>query len=120
MKERLGDKYPQWYERHRLVENQRVWRLAMEANPMRTIPEYERTLPPTYDLAEAFYHSRTCVCGSCQGPLGVAVKLVHVKKFPKEPWVRGVVNPPPALPDQILQLLQVVEEAVRSRPDPQA
>ena len=38
MKEKLGDKYPQWYERHRLVENQRVWRIAMEENPINPIP----------------------------------------------------------------------------------
>ena len=117
MKEKLGDKYPQWYARHRLVENQRVWRIAMEKNPINPIPEYERTLPPTYSLEEAFYHPIGCPCGSCDGPLGSLCKYIHVTQAKDEPWVRGATSPLPQLPHQILRLLQDAEEVALSPPD---
>lgn len=117
MKEKLGDKYPQWYARHRVVENQRVWRLAMEENPMNTVPEFKRVLPKTYSLSDAFYHFASCRCGSCVGLLGVLAKELHTNYFSDEPWIRGASSPLPELPDPILQILQVVEEEVLSRPD---
>lgn len=114
MKEKLGDKYPEWYARHRMVENQRIWRLVMEENPMNTIPDYERALPETYSLAEAFYHRRGCQCGSCVGDIGKLAKALHANHFPEEPWVRGASSPLPELPRQLLQILRVVEEGVLS------
>jgi len=114
MKEKLGDKYPQWYARHRIVENQRVWRLRMEENPMNTIPEFKRKLPKTWDLAAAFYHFPSCYCGSCVGEIGVLSKALHEHYFPDEPWIRGASSQLPELPHQILQLLQDVEAKVLS------
>lgn len=118
MKGKLGDKYPQWYARHRLVENQRVWRLVMEDNPMKTVPDFERELPTdTYDLDQAFYHYPSCKCGSCVGEIGVLAKAMHKEYFPDEPWFRGALTTLPELPHQILLLLQDVEAKVLSPPD---
>ena len=117
MKEKLGDKYPQWYARHRLVENQRVWRLAMEANPMNTIPEFERELPETYSLEDAFFHHEGCHCGSCVGTIGQLAKALHKMAFKDLPWVRGVASPLPELPHPLPQLLRDVEAEALSRPD---
>ena len=116
MKERLGDKYPQWYARHRIVENQRVWRLEAERNPPGYIPEFERVLPETYSLEDAFYHAKGCPCGSCVGTLGILIKELHARRYPGVRWFRGAASPLPGLPDPILQLLRVVEEGVLSRP----
>lgn len=121
MKEKLGpEKYEIWYARHRIVENQRVWRLEMEANPMNTIPEFERVMPETYSLEDAFYHYRSCKCGSCVGPLGVMAKALHTHYFPSEKWLRGASNPPTVLPRLIREILLAVEEEVLSPPDPQS
>jgi len=115
MKEKLGDKYPQWYARHRVVENERVWRLTMEDNPMNTVPDFKRVLPKTWDLDAAFYHHKSCPCGSCVGEIGVLAKALHSNYFPDEPWIRGASSPLPELPRRVLQPLRVVEEAVLSR-----
>lgn len=117
MKEKLGDDYDRWYKRHRLVENQRVWKKTMEENPMNLIPDYERTLPQTYSLEEAFYHRLGCTCGSCCGPLGRLAKILHVDHFPEEPWVRSAWSPIPTLPDPIWPHLRAAEEVVLSLPD---
>ena len=118
MKERLGDKYDVWYKRHRVVENQRVWRLEMEANPMNKVPDYEREMPPeTYSLEQAFFHPINCECGSCIDTLGRLIKIVHLDHYKKMPWVRSASSQIPQLPHQILLHLQAVEEEVRSRPD---
>jgi len=112
MKEKLGDKYDAWYARHRLVENQRVWRLAAAENPIRAIAEYKRELPNTYSLADAFYHAKGCYCGSCEGELGIMAKALHENYFPEEPWTRSASTLVPEVPGQILELLRAVETAV--------
>ena len=117
MKEKLGDKYPQWYARHRLVENQRVWRKIAEDNPMNTIPEFERVLPETYSLIDAFYHSPGCRCGSCVGTLGALLKPLHKRYFKSEPWVRVASSPRREPPHRVQQLLLSVEAEVLSRSD---
>ena len=118
MKEKLGPKYDAWYERHRVVENLRVWKLQMEENPMHSIPLYERVMPETYRLDEAFYHPNDCRCGSCDGDMGRMCKILHATQFKKVPWVRGALSQLPEVPHQIQLLLQDVEAEVRSRPDP--
>ena len=118
MKEKLGPKYDAWYARHRIVENQRVWRIEAERNPMNTVPDYERTMPTeTYSLEQAFYHPLGCQCGSCQGTLGRLIKVAHVNYFKDEPWVRGASSQTPTMPHQILLHLQAVEEEVLSNQD---
>lgn len=119
MKEKLGDKYPAWYARHRIVEQQRIWKLVMEENPMKLIPDYQREMPSTYELDEAFYHYPGCPCGSCIGAIGKLAKVLHVERFKDLPFIRGAASPIPELPDQIQLLLQAVEEAALSLQDRQ-
>ena len=117
MKEKLGDGYEAWYKRHRVVENQRVWRKVMEENPVPWLPDYERELPETYSLLDAFYHKPGCYCGSCVGPIGRLAKILHVDHFKDEPWVRAASSPIPEPPDRLLPLLQDVEAIVKSPQD---
>lgn len=121
MKERLGpEKYELWYRRHRLIENQRVWRKEMEANPLNLLPDYERAAPTdTYSLEQAFFHPIGCECGSCIDTLGRLIKIAHLDYFKDQPWVRGVTSPLPELPDQILDHLRSVEKQVLSNQDRQ-
>jgi hypothetical protein len=114
MKEKLGDKYDAWYKRHRVVENQRQWRIQAAENPMNTVPEFEREMPETYSLADAFYHAVGCYCGSCVGQLGVMIKGLHKQYYKKEPWTRAASLLVPELPGPILELLQAVETEVLS------
>jgi len=121
MKEKLGEeKYKVWYARHRVVENERVWKLKMAENPMNTIPDFKRVLPPTYSLEEAFFHVKTCTCGSCVGEIGILAKAMHREYFPDLPWVRGASTDLPPLPRQVQELLRSVEKQVLSHPDPQS
>ena len=117
MKEKLGPGYDAWYARHRMVENQRVWRIAMEENPVTFLPDYERVWPETYSLADGFYHQLGCKCGSCIGPVGRLLKTLHVEQFKEVPWVRGASSPVPEPPDQLLPLLLDVEAIVLLHPD---
>lgn len=119
MKEKLGEeRYKEWYKRHRMVEQQRIWRIQNEQVFVPFLPEFEREMPPeTYSLAQAFYHRIGCFCGSCQSDLAGIIKGIHVEYFKDEPWVKGASSQTPELPDQILRLLQGVEEAIQSNPD---
>ena len=114
MKEKLGDDYDRWYKRHRLVENQRVWRNTMKEVAVPFLPDYERVLPETYSLEEAFYHPSWCKCGSCCGPLGAIMKKLHVDHYKEEPWARGASSPSPELPDRLRPLLQAAAAIVLS------
>ena len=117
MKEKLGDNYERWYKRHRLVEQYRVWKKTMEEVSVPFLPDYERELPETYSLIEAFYHPSWCKCGSCVSPLGLLMKKIHVDAHKEEPWTRGPSSLLPTPPDHLLPLLQDAAAIVLSPPD---
>ena len=113
------EQYERWYARHKVVERQRQWKVALEKNPINELPEEERgELPETYSLAEAYWHPIGCECGSCEGPAAEAAKQLRLSERPVPPAIKSVVSRLPPLPDHVRLHLQAVEEAVQSREDP--
>jgi hypothetical protein len=105
------------YARWRAVEDQRVWRIANEKNPIVKLPVRERVMPATYSLEEAFWHKLTCDCACCQGFVAKAIKQVRLDMRPVPPAVKGLESRLPRLPDPLLRHLQAVEAEALSTGD---
>ena len=108
-------KYPEWYARHRLVENARVNRIKEEQNPVVVLDDNDRgPLPETCSLEELFWHPSDCDCGPCMSPMKSAIKRIHAQQRPLLPSIRATLPHPP-LSDHLLRLLQDVSEEVLSQ-----
>lgn len=109
------EQYERWLARHRVVEQQRVWRIELENNPIKAVPDEDRgELPQTFSIEEAFWHKLSCECGSCDSKLSRVIKQVRLDMRPIPPAVKSVVSLHPELPSQALPLLQDAVEAFLS------
>ena len=86
-----------------------------EERPIPALPDHERgDLENTYSLAEVYWHSPTCQCGSCAGR--PSLKTYRIKNDPTAPSI-GLSSRLPPLPYLTLLRLQVAEEATQSKAD---
>ena len=106
--------YQRAMRRWRLKENERLWRIKNEKNPIIVIDDEEaRVMPQTFSLAEMFYHPHACECGSCLSIPAQAVKKVRMDMRPIPPAIKSLIRPLPEVPHQVLPLLlDAVEEAL--------
>lgn len=109
------DDYARALARWRRQENQRLWKIKNDENPIILIDEGVRVMPETFSFTEMFFHKLTCECGSCQGPIAKAVKQVRLDMRPVPPAVKSLVTHLPELPRQSLPLLRDAVERVRSK-----